>query len=218
MKNTALTLIVFIIIFSTVFSCKSQTNSSSDNFVKFKIDAPQKMDLRPSKFLVKDYRFPVKTASVMEGSNTGLVIEFFQNENEKSTLTLTFQLPSGNAFKVYTAGKGFSENTPPLPCTVTSEDFRGIKSARAGRDVIAYISLSRNTRTASDESSMEGVYFEIFSITIKEFNFIKDKINISCEFSGSLSETQKAVQDTDYKITGSFNLKDFGAGVMMVDD
>lgn len=217
MKNTALTLIILTIIFSSVFSCKSQTNPN-DNFVKFNIDAPQKMDPRPSKFVVGDYRFPAKSSEIMEGSNTGIVFEFTQKENEKNTLTLEFQLPSGNSFKVFSAGKGYVLQCPPLPCTITNEDFRGIKSARAGRDVPAYISLIRNIRIASDQSSVESVYFEIFSINITEFNFTKEKVNLTCTFSGELSDKQKQVQDTEYKISGSITLKEFEVGVMMVDD
>jgi len=217
MKNTAITLVILTIILSTAFSCKSQTNNN-DNHVRFKIDAPQKMDPRPSKFPVGDFEYPVKGANIMEGSNSGINFEFLQNENEKSTLTLVFELPSGNTFKVFSAGKGYVTQCPPLPCTITNEDFKGIKSARVGRDVPAFISLIRNTRKSSDESSVESVSFEIFSITIIELNFNNDKLNFSCTFSGELTEKQKSVQDTEYKISGSFTLKDFSVGVMKVDD
>ena len=210
-------LIVLYFVSSSFFSCKSQTNDSN-NIVRFKIDAPQKMDLRDSKFKVADYQFPAKSVYIMEGSNTGIVIEFLKNENEKNTLTLSFNLPSGNTFKVFSAGKWYVANCPPLPCTITNEDFKGIKSARAHRDVLAYLSLVRNTRRTSDESSVESVYFEIFKINITELNIKSDKINFSCTFSGELSEKYKTVQDTDYKISGDFMIKDFELSIMMVDD
>jgi hypothetical protein len=213
-----ISLIIFLyLVSSSFFSCKSQTKDTN-NFVKFKIDAPQKMDPRESKFKVTDYRFPLKSVYIMEGSNTGMEIEFLQNENEKSTLTLEFQLPSGNTFKVYSSGTGFTSKIPELPCTIMNEDFKDIKSARMHRDVLAYISLTRNTRVASDESSVESVYFEIFNISISEFSIRDGKLNFNGTFSGEMSEKQKPFQDTEYKISGEFTIMNSDISIMLVDD
>jgi hypothetical protein len=217
MRTNFLTLIISFIVFSTSFNCKSQT-STNDNIAKFKIDAPPNMRAKENKFISTDYQFSLKTIYVMEGSNTGLEIEFQQKENEKNTLSLFFKLPSGNTFKVYTKNSGFEYNIPKVPCTITNDDFKDIKSARVNQTLYAYIYILRNIRTAKDQSNVESVYFEIFSIDIKEFNINGDKITFSCNFSGELSEKQREVQDTDYKISGEFNIKDFEIGVMMVDD
>ncbi|MCX6166100.1 MAG: hypothetical protein NTU73_14765, partial [Ignavibacteriae bacterium] len=162
--------------------------------------------------------FPVKSFYVMEGSNTGIEIEFQQKENEKNTLSLFFALPSGNTFKVYTKNSGFEYKIPEVPCTITNDDFKDILSARVHQKIFAYIYITRNIRVAKDQSSVESVYFEIFNINIKEFNITSSKINFSGTFTGELSENQLKVQDTDYKISGEFNIKDFEIGVMMVDD
>jgi hypothetical protein len=217
MKNSAFIFLIFILMFSTVFHCNSQTNKK-DGYVKFKIDAPQKMDMRESKFKVTDYKFPLKDIYIMEGSNSGFQIEFFENESEKNTLTLEFILPSGNTFQVYSKGNGYVVKSPDLPCTITNEDFKDIKSARAHRNVLAYIALIRNIRVASDESHVESVYFEIFSISISELSIKEGNLNFSGTFSGELSEKQKPFQDTEYKISGDFKITNSPVSIMMVDD
>jgi hypothetical protein len=215
MKNTSLVILIFVLFFSIVFHCKSQTN---DNYVKFKVDAPPNMRSMENKFKSGDYQFALKSLCVMEGSNTGMEIEFQQKENEKNTLSLFFALPSGNTFKVYTKNPGFEYKMPEVPCTITNDDFKDILSSRFHIKIFAYIYITRNIRVAIDQSSVESVYFENFSINIKEFNITGNKISFSGTFTGELGENQQKVQDTDYKISGEFNIKDFEIGVMMVDD
>lgn len=217
MKTKILTFAVVVLVFSTSFYCKSQTRET-DNKAVFKIDAPPNMRATPDKFESKEYQFPLKRAYVMEGSNTGIEIEFEQKESEKNTLSLFFFLPSGNTFKVRAKNGGFDYNTPSIPCTITNEDFKGIKSARRETDLHGYIYVQRNIRLAPDHSSVESVYFEIFNIDIKDFNISGSNITFNCTFTGSLSESQLNVQDNDYKISGEFRIKDFELGVMMVDD
>lgn len=215
MRKTILSILLFLFISSTSFNCKSQTN---DNYVKFNLDSPPNMRPTETKFKSADYKFPVKSIYVMEGSNTGIEIEFQQKENEKNTFSLFFELPSGNIFKVYTKDAGFEYKIPEVPCTITNEDFKDILSVRVHPKVSAFIYVLRNIKVAKDQSNVESVYFEIFNINIKEFNINDDKITFSCAFTGELSENQLKVQDTDYKISGEFNIKDFEIGVMMVDD
>lgn len=217
MKTNFFVLIIFALIVSTSFNCKAQIKDSG-NYVKFKIDSPPNMRATENKFKNGDYEFQLKSLYVMEGSNTGIEIEFQKKENEKNTLSFFFTLPSGKTFQVYTKNSGFEYKMPNIPCTITNEDFKGITSARAHQTVYAYIYIQRNIRLASDHSSVESVYFEIFSINIKEFNINKDKLTFSGSFTGELGENQLKVQDTDYKISGEFNIKDSEIGVMMVDD
>jgi hypothetical protein len=217
MNTSILSLLIFLLILSASFNCKSQTNDS-DNYVIFKIDSPPNMRPTEVKFKTADYRFPIKSVYVMEGSNSGIEIEFQKKETDTNTLSLFFMLPSGNAFQVYSKYKGYEYKVPEIPCTITNEDFKGIKSSRVHMDVLSYIYLSRNIRLAPNHSSVESVYFEIFSINIKEFNIKEDKINFSCTFTGELSENQLKVQDTNYKISGEFSIKDFEVSIMMVDD
>jgi hypothetical protein len=217
MKINIFTLVLIFLIFSTSFNCKSQTKES-ENSVKFKIETPPNTSQAEYKFKTGDYQFPIKNLYVMEGSNTGLEMEFQKKEDEKNTLSLFFALPSGNTFKVYHKDKGYEYKTPDIPCTITNDDFKDILSARVHQTVHAYIYVQRNIRIASDQSKVESVYFEIFSINIKEFNIKEEKMNFSCTFTGELSETQLKVQDTEYKISGELNIKDFAIGIMMVDD
>lgn len=217
MKAKILAFVVLLSVFSTSFYCKSQTRDT-DNKAVFRVDAPPNMRATPDKFESKEYQFPLKRAYVMEGSNTGIEIEFQQKEGEKNTLSLFFFLPSGNTFKVYAKDGGFDCKIPEIPCTITNEDFKGIKSARRETDLHAYIYMQRNIRLAPDHSSVESVYFEIFSIDIKDFNIRGNNITFNCTFTGSLSEKQLNVQDNDYKISGEFRIKDFELGEMLVDD
>lgn len=214
-KYKIIYLIILLIISS--LNCKSQVKDD-ENCVKFKLDTPNTIALKETKFKFTDYQLDLKSVYVMEGSNTGMEIEFQQKENDKNTLSLFFSLPSGNTFKVYTKNPGFEYKLPEIPCTITNDDFQNILSARAHQTLYAYIYINRNIRLAPDHSSVESVYFEIFSISIKEFDIQNDKINFSCSFTGSMSENQIKVQDANYKIYGELNIKDFPVSVMMVDD
>lgn len=216
MRNKIVSLIIAILVASSI-NCISQTNDSV-NYVKFKIDAPPIMRPKATRFEVGDYNLPVKNVFVMRGSNTGIKIEFMEKVNDTSTLYLEIELPSGDTFKVYAKNKGFEYKTPEIPCTITNEDFKGIKSARAQSDLYAYIYLIKENRIATDELKKEGVTFENFSINIRAFSIKDGKISFSGTFSGELSEMQEQLQDVNYKISGEFNIADLELGIMMVDD
>jgi hypothetical protein len=208
-------LVILYFVSSLFFDCKTQT---SDNFVKFTIDSPTRTGTAINKFIAGDYKFPLKSVCVMRGSNDGMEAEFLEREGKDSTIALKFILPSSSTFKVFASGKGYTVKIPELPCTVTNEDFKGIKSVRAHSDVLAFINIERNIRVASDQSRVESIYFEIFSINIKTLNFDKEKINFEGTFTAEMSEKQKTYQDADYKISGDFRISNSGVSIMMVDD
>jgi hypothetical protein len=216
-KNITSALFIFIITFSVVFNCTSQTNSN-DNSVKFKINAPQNTNPLNSKFKIIDYEFPAKEVSVMSGSNSGLIIDFQKTESDNSTLTLSFQLPSGNVFSVYATDKKYEYKFPDTPCTITNEDFKDIKSLRNKDNVVSYISLVYSIKDAFDQSRDEGINFDIFSIYITKFNFVNDKINFTCTFYGEIREYDKSFYDADYKIFGSFELNEFDVKLVKVEE
>lgn len=206
MKTIIFTFIIFAFIFSSVFSCKSQT-PKNDSYVSFRIDAPEKMSPLASKFRVGDYKFTLDNVYILNGIYTGLYIYSKQKDSENSILSLTFELPSGNKFKAF-SDSGFVIQSPPLPCTITDEDFQGIKSSSDGK-VFAYISLERNKIYNENKVMYDSrVTFNIFKINISELSVDGNNLNLICTFSGEMNDKEKSSQDTDYQISGNISMKD----------
>lgn len=209
-------IILFSVFFISSFYCKSKFNG--DNFVKFKIEAPQTSDITESRFKVADYKFRLDNIYVMDGSVCGLIIEFNKIEDENSSVKLTFRLPSSDSFRILSDGIDYVSQVPEIPCTITHEDFKGVKSTQSKNEVRAFISLARSIKESSDHVQIESVNFEIFKLDIKELEIENDELNFECTFSGKLSETQKSVQDLDYSISGEFSVRKSEIQQVLVDD
>jgi len=187
------------------------------NGLKFNLSASNKPGNKLD-FSTVSYEFNKPRASIMTGSKSGLIIQFEKNEESKDKLNFTIHLPSGKKFDVFKKTDSFECNIPGLPFTVTEKDFQGIKSARKGYPVTAYLSLQKFIRKDTSTFSAKSIWLYAFTMKFNEFRIEGNKITLNASFEGKIREEDKKMHDADYTITGEIALSDHPLGTMFTDD